>query len=120
MVLDIDPMLLGTPALGLSLGHDWGISTGSRGYDVGPVYQNTQQVGLGDIRVYDDAFSLGRRAHRELELHARARAGNRGAPGRRPARPVRLRTPSVRSALRKRLAFISPRGHQGSGVPRFA
>jgi hypothetical protein len=34
MVLDIDHMLLGTPALGLSLGHDWGIVDYDLGYDV--------------------------------------------------------------------------------------
>jgi len=34
MVLDVDHMLLGSPALGLSLGHDWGIVDYSLGYDV--------------------------------------------------------------------------------------
>lgn len=34
MVLDIDHLLLGSPALGLSLGHDWGIIDYDLGYDV--------------------------------------------------------------------------------------
>jgi hypothetical protein len=42
-----------------NVAYDIGGNTGSAGYNVGPVYQNTQQVGLGDISVYDEAFSLG-------------------------------------------------------------
>lgn len=33
--------------------------TGSKGYSVGPVWSNEQQIGLGSIGVYDDTFSLG-------------------------------------------------------------
>ncbi|HEU4429058.1 MAG TPA: hypothetical protein VFT98_09910, partial [Myxococcota bacterium] len=40
--------------------YDIGGHTGSFARQVGPVYQSEQQIGLGDISVYDDAFSIGR------------------------------------------------------------
>jgi hypothetical protein len=42
-----------------NVAYDIGGNVGSSGYNVGPAYQNTQQIGLGDISVYDEAFSLG-------------------------------------------------------------
>lgn len=39
----------------------WNIAgnSGSRAVNVGPVYENAQQIGLGSISVYDNRFSLG-------------------------------------------------------------
>jgi hypothetical protein len=42
-----------------NVGYDISGTTGSKGYSVGPVYENAQQLDLGDISVYDDSFSLG-------------------------------------------------------------
>ncbi|MBW2243033.1 MAG: hypothetical protein JRH01_13700 [Deltaproteobacteria bacterium] len=42
-----------------SVGYDVGGKTGTAGYQVGPVYDATQQIGLGNISVYNNTFSLG-------------------------------------------------------------
>jgi hypothetical protein len=41
------------------VGWDIAGNTGSLGANIGPVYQNTQSVPLGDISVYNNSFSLG-------------------------------------------------------------
>jgi hypothetical protein len=45
-----------------SVGYDIAGATGSKGYGVGPVYDDVEQVQLGDISVYGDSFSLGQAA----------------------------------------------------------
>jgi uncharacterized protein (TIGR03382 family) len=62
MVLDVDHMLLGTPALGLSLGHDWGIVDYSLGYDVADLDAGVdiileQDFTLSDAVLVDLVFS---------------------------------------------------------------
>lgn len=62
MVLDVDHMLLGTPALGLSLGHDWGIVDYSLGYDVADLDAGLdiilqQEFALNEAVLVDLVFS---------------------------------------------------------------
>jgi len=42
-----------------TIGYDISGSSGSRGVGVGPVYEDLEQISLGDISVFDDSFSLG-------------------------------------------------------------
>jgi hypothetical protein len=42
-----------------NVAYDISGNSGSLRRQVGPVYENTEQIGLGNISVYDDAFSLG-------------------------------------------------------------
>jgi len=41
-----------------SIGWDVSGNSGSRGFQVGPVYENLMTIGLGDITVYSDTFDL--------------------------------------------------------------
>ena len=52
---DLDTTILNAYA---SIGWDVSGNTGSRGFNVGPLYQNNLGIGLGDISVYNDTFSL--------------------------------------------------------------
>ena len=56
MVLDIDHMLLGTPALGLSVGHDWGIVDYDLGYDIADLDAGLDIVLQQDFAISDLVF----------------------------------------------------------------